>query len=212
MNEKFYSWPGEKRQRIINSGLEVFAKNPYKNASTEEIAAKAGISKGLLFHYFRNKREFYNFLYQYGEALLRQSLAEMPQEPDVDFFTLLEWATQKRAQLLPDNPWLVQFSLRAYYSKNETISADIDNAVQRTMSAVMERYFQSVNLSKFREGMEPERILNMLIWLSDGYLHFKERSGEALDAEALLEEFRFWCRVLRQAAYKEEYLNGSNQG
>ena len=192
MNEKFYSLPGEKRQRIINSGLEVFAKNPYKNASTEEIAAKAGISKGLLFHYFRNKREFYNFLYQYGEALLRQSLAEMPQEPDVDFFTLLEWATQKRAQLLPDNPWLVQFSLRAYYSKNETISADIDNAVQRTMSAVMERYFQSVNLSKFREGMEPERILNMLIWLSDGYLHFKERSGEATRRKSRVDKTRIW--------------------
>ena len=212
MNEKFFALPAEKQAAIINGGFRVFSQNSYRKSPVREIAEEAGISKSLLFHYFRNKREFYNFLYQYGEALLRQSLAEMPQEPDVDFFTLLEWATQKRAQLLPDNPWLVQFSLRAYYSKNETISADIDNAVQRTMSAVMERYFQSVNLSKFREGMEPERILNMLIWLSDGYLHFKERSGEALDAEALLEEFRFWCRVLRQAAYKEEYLNGSNQG
>ncbi|WP_432764423.1 TetR/AcrR family transcriptional regulator [Hungatella hathewayi] len=56
MNEQFYDLPQEKQMRIINAGLEVFSKNDYKHAVTDEIARKAGISKGLLFYYFHNKK------------------------------------------------------------------------------------------------------------------------------------------------------------
>ena len=59
MNEMFFRLPEEKQQRIINAGIEVFSNHEYKRASTDEIARKAGISKGLLFHYFHNKKSFY---------------------------------------------------------------------------------------------------------------------------------------------------------
>ena len=55
MNEKFFALPEEKQERIINAAMEVFGKNEYKRASTDLIAVKAGISKGLLFYYFHNK-------------------------------------------------------------------------------------------------------------------------------------------------------------
>lgn len=58
MNEKFYSLQEEKQQSIINASMEVFAKNEYKRASTDLIAAKAGISKGLLFYYFILKSKY----------------------------------------------------------------------------------------------------------------------------------------------------------
>lgn len=209
MNEKFFALPESKRRGIINSGLEVFAKNSYKKASTQEIAAKAGISKGLLFHYFRNKREFYNFLYSYSEDLLRDSLTQMPAETERDFFAVMTWAMERRIELIRDNPWLARFAARAYYSKNEDISPDMDMAVENTMSGVMERYFKNLDIAAFKDEVEPERILNMLIWLADGCIHQQERKGN-LDVDALVEEFRFWCCLLRRSVYKEEYLNGSN--
>ena len=57
MNEKFYSLPEEKQQRILNAGFCVFSQNSYKKSSMNEIAQQAQISKSLLFFYFRNKRE-----------------------------------------------------------------------------------------------------------------------------------------------------------
>ncbi len=56
MNEKFFALPEEKRRRIVNAAMEAFGKNEYKRASTDDIAARAGISKGLLFHYLAAKR------------------------------------------------------------------------------------------------------------------------------------------------------------
>ena len=64
MNEKFYDLPKEKQIRIINAGYRVFSMNTYKKSPMNEIAAEAGISKSLLFFYFRNKMELYMFLWE----------------------------------------------------------------------------------------------------------------------------------------------------
>ncbi|MGN1083070.1 MAG: TetR/AcrR family transcriptional regulator, partial [Candidatus Avispirillum sp.] len=63
MNEKFFSLPEEKQQAILNAAYRVFSQNTYKNSPMSEIADAAGISKSLLFHYFRNKKELYLFLW-----------------------------------------------------------------------------------------------------------------------------------------------------
>ena len=64
MNERFFSLPAAKQQAIINAGYRVFSQNSYKNSPMSEIAAAAGISKSLLFHYFHNKLELYLFLWE----------------------------------------------------------------------------------------------------------------------------------------------------
>ncbi|MFO0679502.1 MAG: TetR/AcrR family transcriptional regulator [Polyangiaceae bacterium] len=49
----------ERRQQLLATGLEAFASRSYDDVAIEDIAAKAGISKGLLYHYFPSKRDFY---------------------------------------------------------------------------------------------------------------------------------------------------------
>lgn len=77
MNEKFFSLPKEKQLAIINAGYRVFSQNTYKKSPMSEIAAEAGISKSLLFHYFHNyisKKEENNEYYRNERAykILRQ--------------------------------------------------------------------------------------------------------------------------------------------
>ena len=74
MNEKFFHLPEEKQQRILNAGFRVFSQNSYKRSPMSEIAAEAGISKSLLFFYFRNKKELYLFLWERGAELTMEYL------------------------------------------------------------------------------------------------------------------------------------------
>ena len=46
MNNRFFELPKEKQDRFINAALQIFAKNGYKKASTDEIVKAAGISRG----------------------------------------------------------------------------------------------------------------------------------------------------------------------
>ena len=52
--EKFESLPEERQDAIVEAAVEMFGRFDYKSASTEEIARKAGISKGLLIFYIKN--------------------------------------------------------------------------------------------------------------------------------------------------------------
>jgi len=47
------------RQKIINATLLVAAKNGFDRATTEEISRTAGVSEGIIYHYFRSKQELY---------------------------------------------------------------------------------------------------------------------------------------------------------
>ena len=49
----------ERRRSLLVLGLGLFSSRPYDEISIEEIARTAGISKGLLYHYFPSKRDFY---------------------------------------------------------------------------------------------------------------------------------------------------------
>lgn len=49
----------ERRAQLLALGLEMFAGRSYDVISIDDVAAEAGISKGLLYHYFPTKRDFY---------------------------------------------------------------------------------------------------------------------------------------------------------
>lgn len=49
----------KRRAQLVELGLEKFGTRSYDEVSMEEIAQAAGISKGLIYHYFPTKRAFY---------------------------------------------------------------------------------------------------------------------------------------------------------
>lgn len=49
-----------RRQQLVELGLKLFAKRAYEDVSIDEVAREAGMSKGLLYHYFGSKRGFFN--------------------------------------------------------------------------------------------------------------------------------------------------------
>ncbi|WP_411576640.1 TetR/AcrR family transcriptional regulator [Streptomyces mutabilis] len=51
--------PEERRTQLINIGLRLLTTRPIHEMSVDEVAAEAGISRGLLFHYFPTKRDYY---------------------------------------------------------------------------------------------------------------------------------------------------------
>jgi AcrR family transcriptional regulator len=56
----------EKRRLIIDTALELFAKEGYHVTSISKIAKKANISKGLLYNYFNSKEELLSSVIHLG--------------------------------------------------------------------------------------------------------------------------------------------------
>src|SRR5215207_1471363 len=52
--------PGpDRRQELLAIGRQLFARHAYDELSIDDVAAAAGVAKGLLYYYFRSKRGFY---------------------------------------------------------------------------------------------------------------------------------------------------------
>ncbi len=49
----------DRRRQLVGIGLAKIVETPIQDLSLDEVAAEAGISRGLLFHYFPTKTDFY---------------------------------------------------------------------------------------------------------------------------------------------------------
>lgn len=74
----------ERRKQLLDLGIEVFSTQPYEEISIESLAEAAGISKGLLYHYFRGKREFYVEAIRAASLQLRALTKPDPALPPVE--------------------------------------------------------------------------------------------------------------------------------
>lgn len=61
----------EKKQNIIKYGFELICQKGYHNTNTAEIAKAAGVSTGIIYQYFNDKRDiFLQGIEQYSKSLL----------------------------------------------------------------------------------------------------------------------------------------------
>ncbi len=73
-----YMAQDERRQQLLDLGLELFGARAFDEVSIDDIANVAGISRGLMYHYFGSKRQFYLDVLHHGAHLLLEHI-----QPDV---------------------------------------------------------------------------------------------------------------------------------
>ncbi len=62
---------------IVNSAMTLFAQNGYAHTTTRKIAQQAGISTGLMYHYFDSKENLLHAVFENCMAILSQAFAEV---------------------------------------------------------------------------------------------------------------------------------------
>jgi AcrR family transcriptional regulator len=73
-----------RREQLLASGARLLAERPFDEVSIEEIARAAGVSKGLLYHYFPTKKEFLIAALERGQEELAALTAPDPSLPPAE--------------------------------------------------------------------------------------------------------------------------------
>ena len=79
MSKRLRLSPDERREQIIEGAAQLFSTRPYSQVTTTDIARSAGVARGLLNHYFSDKRGLY--LEVVRRAVLLPTLEEPPPSP-----------------------------------------------------------------------------------------------------------------------------------
>ena len=204
---KFEKLEKAKKMRIINAAMEIFARFDYHHASTELIARKARISKSLLFFYFGTKRGLYTYIFDYMRSVMITEVMDEKLPHIEDFFDLLAYAAERKMKVLERNPYIMDLAVQAFYSQGLSgeMKDDMDATLQQDVTSLPDQYFHSVKWDRFRDDVDPHRVLTMLVWMTDGYMHERQRQGLPIDVKDVMKEFNAWCTTFRATMYKEEY-------
>src|SRR5690606_10036799 len=94
----------ERQDRSDSAPKKEFAEKGYNLASTKQIVKEAGMSKGLLFHYFQNKKQLYLFLFDYGYDRIVEEFYQKIDLSEKDFFKRTREAVMIKMELLTIYP------------------------------------------------------------------------------------------------------------
>jgi AcrR family transcriptional regulator len=165
----------EKEKRILESAAALFAQKGYAGASIAEIAVKAGVGKGTVYEYFKNKEDLFFAVFQWfmqktgtaatvsvsalgGSAtqrltVLNESMMRLWDELK-DVFTLVMefWSASSSSQL---RKRFRQAFKQAYQEFRAIVSAIIHDGIQR---------------GEYRADIDPEAVAAALVGTWDALL------------------------------------------
>lgn len=198
MNEKFFSLPEAKQQAIVNAGYCVFSQNSYKNSPMSEIAAAAGISKSLLFYYFKNKKELYLFLWERCVEITIEFLTRYECYEQKDLFESMERGMQAKVEIIRLYPDMGNFTIKAFYEKDPEIHAAIQESYHRHFNLKADKTRLNFDLEQFIPGLDIPMMYREMYWASEGYLWEAVQRGN-VDINQLEKDFtkllEFWKSI-----------------
>jgi TetR/AcrR family transcriptional regulator len=204
---KFMSIEPEKRERVINAALKEFAQKGYKNASTNQIVEEANISKGLLFHYFSNKKGLYFFLYDYSSEVV---LTDFYGKMDFEQTDIIERWTQiafLKLEIIKKHPDMYRFMLSTVLEDSAEVRPELESRIKNQLDENYKRISVGFDTSKFKEGVDIKLASDIIIWTIQGFgdreiERLKLNKSSQLDYDKIVSEFQNYIQQLKKCFYK----------
>jgi AcrR family transcriptional regulator len=124
-----------RREQLLATGASLLATRPYEEVSIEEIARTAGVSKGLLYHYFPTKKDFLVAALERGQEELAALTAPDPDLPPAE---QLGASLDRFLDFVEEHAAAYQSIFRSRGGGDPEIQATLDSGRQQRMDAVIE--------------------------------------------------------------------------
>lgn len=155
------------RGKILDAALKEFGQRGYEGASTNQICLSAGISKGLLYHYFKSKENLFlavcdRCLQDLEEALSFDSLSNQIVSAD----TLFQFY-RNQADFFSTHPDHYHILTQIASNGSESFEAFIaeKRRIYRERAGIAMRLFLS--RSSLRPEIDKEQALEMILGITD---------------------------------------------
>ena len=207
MNQSYFKLPKFKQDKLLNAGYKIFSTFPYNKASMAALAEEASISKSLLFYYFRNKKEYYLYLFSTALQFLNEHLTVDLHGERADLFDLVDQTIETRMKLLHIYPYIFKFAASAYYEKAQELTPEIEQRKELMMKLGKKELVKVIRLDLFQNPDDAGDLINIILNLAEGCM----RGREDLDIEKIQEiipEYQKMMASLKAHYYKDQGTKG----
>jgi len=203
---KIMAMEPEKRERVINAAMKEFSKG-YKTACTDTIVREAGISKGLLFHYFGTKDGLYSFILKNACEMIHNEYLVLIDLQQKDIIEKLWQMTLLKMDLSYKHPALFEFLAKAYVELQENPNDEFTEYFNKTRSIAVEKVLADIDTSFFKDEIDAKKAANIALWTLNGYATSQISTDMRMEDyqseyERYLEELKEYIDILRKTLYK----------
>ena len=139
------------RKRLMDAAIRVFARKGLAAAKMADIAAEAGVSYGLAYHYFESKEGLFSALLEWAFSSVERLYGDALTRPGTPW-DRLEWLVTRIVEGLPEYPEAALMVLQAFAS--EATPSEVREVVNRSMAASQAHLVQLL-----REGQEAAQVV-----------------------------------------------------
>ena len=196
----------EKRDNIINSAMKEFSKNTFQKASTNIIVEDAGISKGLLFHYFGTKDKLYKYLEYFCFKVITEKIVEELDWEQKDIFLRLKEVSMIKFKVFQQYPYLADFSLMVFQGK--TVEEIMQINPDFPLELYSQIYTRNIDFSLFKEDIDVKRAIKIIQWTiekyGDEFIRGIKDGTMKFDYKAIEKEIYTYTDMLKVCFYIED--------
>jgi TetR/AcrR family transcriptional regulator len=197
----------EKEDRIINAATKVFAENGYKRASTNAIVKEAGISKGILFHYFKSKKELYLSLYEYLSDMFAEKIYDRIDMEERDIFEIIRQVSVIKFELFSTYPDLINFLNSVFHEIDPEVKNEVDKIRENLTGSSFSKLFSNIDAGKFRKGIDVGKAIQVIYWTFEGFANQQQAKASSMSVadiykEDILAELDSYTELLKKSFYK----------
>jgi len=211
LHANFDNLPAEKKMKILQVCVDEFAEHSYKEASTNEIVKKAGISKGILFHYFGSKKNLYLYILEYAiNHFAKALLSELDNLSSDIFDRLIEWSINK-IKISYENFKIYKIIMSAFLDTPIDVKVDIEEMSTRLFSQLMPKFLEGIDVSRFKKGIDAQKVMQIIMISLDGlsnkYINelIKIGAENSLNKmEEIVEEIKEYMEILKYGVYERK--------
>jgi AcrR family transcriptional regulator len=186
---------------MINAALKVFAMQGYKHASTDDIVKEAGVSKGLLFHYFESKLGVYEFVYEYSVRYMVIELSTTVSKAESNMFELMKQIEFARMNVTKGYPYMQQFLNRAQSEDTGEALLATENK-RMILDAEYARLESQIRYMGFPAGVDGRKLYKMLDYTIKGLMTERFMEG-SFQPEMLYKEVVEYLDMMKLLVTKQ---------
>lgn len=173
------------KEKILDACFDVFAWHGYANTSTTMLAEAAGISKALIFHHFKSKKELYLSVLDRCIAKGRIEMGFDTLLENQDFFAAKEKSSVIKFHYYKRNPGLMRIMREAFYATPDELKTEIQDKFGMLLANKEKEWkclFKKVSL---REGVDREQAFRLIMLTLD---YFDNKYLSEIENDTDLEE------------------------
>lgn len=196
------------RSKIIEGAIKVFAQHSYEKASTTMIAQAAGLSKGLIFHYFGSKADLFLATYQEVATIIIDRIVDKINYAETDMLLRLRESIWLKLEVMQTYPEIFEFLKAAYFEHPPELKERMLLINSSILDQGTAKIYQNIDYSRFRDDIDPRLAINTIHFTLEKWSenHNKELFHAPFDRLGYEEAFSkidSYLALFRKCFYKE---------